>query len=92
MIEGFVDEAMAYRRSVCGLVGLKEEERVDQVTWVRMFSYCYQTETVSSILVSPMTSELALIQMIPCCLTKQIKSLLRRTLYVEGSSMHSALA
>ena len=59
---------------------------------IRFSSSCRQTETVFSTWASPITSELALIQIIPCCRTRQTKSLFRRTLYVEGSSMHSFFA
>ena len=59
---------------------------------IRFFCSCRQTETVFSTWASPITSELALIQIIPCCRTRQTRSLFRRTLYVEGSSMHSSFA
>ena len=40
----------------------------------------------------PITSEFALIHMIPCFLTRQINSSLRRSLYVDGSCAQSSFA
>lgn len=62
------------------------------IALVRFLSSFRQTETVFSAWVSPIISELALIQIMPCCRTRQTKSLLWRTLYVEGSSMQSSFA